>query len=66
MRLNSGCQNSSWSVLSGGEDGGEEVGGSGPTWWGQICGWKDVKDSCKQLVREVAGMCEVARGGWSS
>ena len=29
---------------------------------GQICRWKEVKDSCKQIVREVAGMCELARG----
>ena len=29
---------------------------------GQISGWKEMKDSCGQMVGEVAGVCEMARG----
>ena len=41
---------------------GENILGRRTNLVGQICGWKELKDSCKQMVREVAGMCEMARG----
>ena len=41
---------------------GENILGRRTNLVGQITGWKELKDSCKQMVREVAGMCEMARG----
>ena len=29
---------------------------------GQISGWKEMKNNCGQMLGEVAGVCEMARG----
>ena len=33
---------------------------------GQINGWKEMKDNYGQIVGEMAGVCKMAGGGWTS
>ena len=41
---------------------GENMMGRKTSMVGKISGWKEMQDSCGQMVVEVAGMCEMARG----